>query len=58
MLVKSKIEISQPRRSKEESMADSFEFDQVGYWSEIKLDIIKEYAVAYSKILSTWQGNN
>lgn len=27
-------------------------FDQIGYWSEIKLDIIKEYAAAYSKILS------
>lgn len=28
------------------------EFDWVGYWSEVKLDIIKEYASAYSKILS------
>lgn len=27
-------------------------YDQVGYWSEVKLDIIKEYAAAYSKILS------
>lgn len=27
-------------------------FDEIGYWSEIKLDIIKEYAAAYSKILS------
>lgn len=27
-------------------------FDQVGYWSEVKLDIIKEYAAAYSRILS------
>lgn len=27
-------------------------FDQIGYWSELKLDIIKEYAVAYSRILS------
>jgi len=27
-------------------------FDQIGYWSEVKLDIIKEYAAAYSKILS------
>lgn len=27
-------------------------FDEIGYWSEIKLDIIKEYAVAYSTILS------
>ncbi|MGH9850963.1 MAG: hypothetical protein ACREBD_14090, partial [Blastocatellia bacterium] len=27
-------------------------FDQIGYWSEVKLDIIKEYAAAYSRILS------
>lgn len=27
-------------------------FDQIGYWSEVKLDIIKEYAAAYSTILS------
>ncbi|MFC1573795.1 three-Cys-motif partner protein TcmP [Candidatus Latescibacterota bacterium] len=27
-------------------------FDDIGYWSELKLDIIKEYATAYSKILS------
>jgi len=27
------------------------EFDEIGYWSEIKLDIVKEYASAYSKIL-------
>lgn len=26
--------------------------DEIGYWSEIKLDIIREYAQAYSKILS------
>lgn len=27
-------------------------FDEIGYWSEIKLEIIKEYAAAYSRILS------
>ena len=27
-------------------------FDEIGYWSEIKLDIIEKYALAYSKILS------
>ena len=26
-------------------------FDHIGYWSEIKLDIIKEYATSYSTIL-------
>lgn len=30
-------------------------FDEIGYWSEIKLDIIKEYASAYSKILAAQQ---
>ena len=27
-------------------------YDEIGYWSEIKLDIVKEYAAAYSRILS------
>jgi three-Cys-motif partner protein len=27
-------------------------FDEVGYWSEVKLDIIKDYARAYSTILT------
>jgi three-Cys-motif partner protein len=27
-------------------------FDEIGYWSEIKLDIVKEYAAAYSKIMA------
>ncbi|MHC4439589.1 MAG: three-Cys-motif partner protein TcmP [Planctomycetota bacterium] len=26
--------------------------DEIGYWSEIKLDIIKKYAVAYSRIMN------
>jgi three-Cys-motif partner protein len=29
--------------------------DPIGYWSEIKLDIIREYASAYSKILTAQQ---
>lgn len=28
------------------------EFDQIGYWSEVKLAILKEYASAYSRILA------
>ena len=28
-------------------------YDEIGYWSEIKLDIIKEYAAAYSRILNS-----
>ena len=27
-------------------------FDEIGYWSEIKLDIVKDYASAYSRILT------
>jgi three-Cys-motif partner protein len=30
-----------------------FEYDEIGYWSEIKLDIVRKYAGAYTKILST-----
>ena len=28
-------------------------YDEIGYWSEIKLDIIKDYAAEYSRILSS-----
>jgi len=31
-------------------------FDEIGYWSEVKLDIIREYAAAYSRILSRQRG--
>jgi three-Cys-motif partner protein len=31
-------------------------YDNIGYWSEIKLDMIKEYAKAYSTILSAQKG--
>lgn len=30
----------------------ALKFDEVGYWSELKLDIIKAYATEYSKIIS------
>ncbi len=33
----------------------TLKFDEIGYWSEIKLDIIKDYAAAYSTILSKQQ---
>lgn len=29
------------------------EFDEIGYWSEIKLEIIRDYAAAYSTILTS-----
>jgi len=31
---------------------NNLRFDEIGYWSEIKLDIVKKYAQAYSTILS------
>jgi len=31
-------------------------FDQIGNWSEIKLEIIRKYAAAYSTILSKQRG--
>jgi three-Cys-motif partner protein len=33
-------------------MSFEFRFDEIGYWSEVKLEIQKEYAKAYSTILS------
>jgi len=30
-------------------------YDEIGYWSEVKLDIVREYASAYSKILNAQQ---
>jgi three-Cys-motif partner protein len=33
----------------------SFPLDEIGYWSEVKLDIVREYAVAYSQILAKQQ---
>jgi len=31
------------------------EYDEIGIWSEVKLEIIKEYASAYSKIMEAWR---
>lgn len=30
----------------------TLQFDEIGYWSEIKLEIIRDYAAAYSRILN------
>jgi len=32
------------------------QFDQIGYWSEVKLNILREYCTAYSRILSKQDG--
>lgn len=34
-------------------MKEILEYDEIGYWSEIKLDIVREYASAYSRILGS-----
>ena len=31
---------------------DNVRFDEIGYWSEIKLDIVRKYAQAYSNVLA------
>lgn len=31
---------------------NGFRFDKIGYWSEIKLDIVREYAQAYSTVMA------
>jgi three-Cys-motif partner protein len=33
-------------------VSSDFQFDRIGYWSEIKLEILKAYAAAYSRILA------
>ena len=33
-------------------MSKAVQFDEIGYWSEVKLDIVREYPAAYSTILS------
>jgi len=36
-------------------MSERSRFDEIGYWSEVKLDILREYAAAYSAILAKQQ---
>lgn len=38
------------------AVAEKLKFDEIGYWSEVKLDIIRDYAAAYSTILSRQSG--
>lgn len=37
---------------KQQNSSCGLHFDEIGYWSEIKLEIVKEYAKAYSTILT------
>lgn len=34
-------------------MSRGLQFDRIGYWSEVKLEILKKYATAYSTILTS-----
>jgi len=34
-------------------MIANLEFDEIGYWSEVKLEILRDYASAYSRILNS-----
>jgi three-Cys-motif partner protein len=40
------------------SQRSKLQFDKIGYWSEIKLDIVKNYAAPYSKILASRRNPN
>src|SRR5262249_12536372 len=44
--------VLQSGRSPSVGRAKALKFDEIGYWSEVKLDIIREYAKAYSTILA------
>ena len=37
------------------SHGEEFKFDEIGYWSELKLEIIEKYAKSYSQILTNQQ---
>ena len=39
-------------------MKEILKYDEIGYWSEIKLDIVREYASAYSRILNSQKKPN
>jgi hypothetical protein len=36
--------------------AAPFEFDEIGYWSELKLEIVGKYGSAYTKAFSRSRG--
>lgn len=38
------------------SRKTGLKFDEIGHWSEIKLDIVREYAKAYATVLSAQKG--
>ena len=39
-------------------MTRNLRYDEIGYWSEIKLDIIREYAAAYSRIITSQESTS
>jgi hypothetical protein len=43
----------QLERTKSKYVGAFSEFDEIGYWSEIKLEIVRDYASTYSRILTS-----
>ena len=39
-------------------MGNEVKLDEIGYWSEVKLDIVREYASTYSRILANQKFDN
>jgi hypothetical protein len=35
-----------------------FEFDEIGYWSELKLDIVEKYGAAYTRTFANFFSRN
>ena len=33
---------------------DLFEFDEIGVWSELKLEIVEKYGAAYTSAFKKW----
>src|SRR5687768_9511725 len=40
---------SRPCRTSGQPMTSTFRFDEINYWSELKLDIVQQYGSAYTK---------
>ena len=44
--------LSRGQKSEEDGGGEGMKLDQIGFWSEIKLEIIKKYDSAYTSIIS------
>jgi hypothetical protein len=36
--------------------APPFKFDEISYWSELKLEIVEKYGAAYTKVFANQRG--